>query len=152
MVIASVLTTPIAIWTISRWGIAAALIVGAIGLCLGTGLLATVDTPTTLAAPFAAMAALGASHAFNNLALQTELRDVASPEQLGTAAGRFQAARFVGAGLAAGLLGIHVTSNASSDEWHGLWIATLILSFALLVWAAASSKRGRLTRDRNYWR
>jgi predicted MFS family arabinose efflux permease len=145
MVIASALITPIAIRAISRYGVAATLIVGAIGLFLGTGLLATVDAPPSLAAPFAAMAAIGASHAFNNLALQAELRDVASPEQLGTAAGLFQAARFIGAGLAAGLVGINVTSNASSEELHGLWIATLILSFALLVWAAASSKRGRVT-------
>jgi hypothetical protein len=101
-----------------------------------------VDAQTSIVAPLTAMVALGASHAFNNLGLQAELRDVASPAQLGTAAGLFQAARFVGAALAAGLVGISVANDAITDDLHRLWMAAGILSIALLVWAAASSKRG----------
>jgi MFS family permease len=142
MVIVSALTTPIAVRTVSRSGVAATLILGATGLCLGTGLLAMVDAQTSIVAPLTAMVALGASHAFNNLGLQAELRDVASPAQLGTAAGLFQAARFVGAALAAGLVGISVANDAITDDLHRLWMAAGILSIALLVWAAASSKRG----------
>ena len=90
----------------------------------------------------AAMVALGASHAFNNLGLQAQLTAGASPARLGTAAGIFQAARFVGAALATGLLGITVASDAVTDDWRRLWITAEILSIALLGWAAVSSKRG----------
>jgi MFS family permease len=142
MVIVSALTTPIAIRTVSRSGAAATSLVGASGLCLGTGLLATVNTQMSMVVPLAAMVALGASHAFNNLGLQAELTGGSSPGRPGTAAGLFQAARFVGAALAAGLVGITVAGDAMTEDWHRLWLATELLSVALLGWAAAS-KRGR---------
>jgi MFS family permease len=91
----------------------------------------------------AAMAALGTSLAFNNLGLQAQLTNGVSPAQLGTAAGLFQAARFVGAALATGLLGITVTNDAATDDWRRLWIAGELLSITLFGWAAASLKRGR---------
>jgi hypothetical protein len=91
----------------------------------------------------AAMVALGTSLAFNNLGLQAELTGEVSPAQLGTAAGLFQAARFVGAALATGLLGMTVTNDAATDDWRRLWVAGEFLSIALLGWAAASLKRGR---------
>jgi MFS family permease len=135
----SALTTPIAIRTVSQSGFQRALVFGASGLCLGTGLLATVGTQTPIVAPLAALVALGASHAFNNLGLQAELSCTTSPRQLGTAAGLFQTARFVGAALAAGLVGIIVANDALTDSLHRLWIAVAILSFALLVWATRST-------------
>jgi hypothetical protein len=142
MVIVSALTTPIAIRTVSRSGAAATSLVGASGLCLGTGLLATVNTPMSMVVPLAAMVALGASHSFNNLGMQAELTGGASSGRLGTAAGLFQAARFVGAALAAGLVGITVAGDAMTEDWHRLWLATELLSIGLLGWVAAS-KRGR---------
>jgi predicted MFS family arabinose efflux permease len=142
MVIVSAVTTPIAIRIVSRSGAAATSLVGASGLCLGTGLLATVNTQMSMVVPLAAMVVLGASHAFNNLGLQAELTGGASSGRLGTAAGLFQAARFVGAALAAGLAGITVAGDAMTDDWHRLCLATELLSIALLGWAAAS-KRGR---------
>jgi hypothetical protein len=87
------------------------------------------------------MVALGASHAFNNLGLQAQLTGGAPAAGLGTAAGLFQAARFVGAALATGLVGITVASDAG--DWRGLWVAGEILSIALLGWAATSWRRGR---------
>jgi hypothetical protein len=143
MVMVSALSTPMAIRTVSRSGAAATPLVGASRLCLGMGLLATVTTETSIVAPLAAMVVPGAAHAFNSLGLQAELTDGASPARLGSAAGLFQATRFVGAALAAGLAGITVASDGFTDDWHRLWIAAEILSIALLGWAAASSKRGR---------
>jgi MFS family permease len=143
MAIVSALTTPIAIRTVSRSGAAATAMVGAGGLCLGTGFLATVETQTSLMTPLAAMVTLGAAHAFSNLGLQAELTAGASPPWVGTAAGLFQAARFVGAALAAGLVGLTVASDAMTEDWHRLWIATGLVSLALLGWAAASWKRRR---------
>jgi MFS family permease len=143
MVIASALITPMAARTVSRSGAAAASLVGAGGFCLGTGLLITVNGQTSVVVLMAAMAALGTSLAFNNLGLQAQLTNEVSPAQLGTASGLFQAARFVGAALATGLLGITVTNDAATDDWRRLWIAGELLSITLLGWAAASLKRGR---------
>jgi predicted MFS family arabinose efflux permease len=128
MVIASALTTPIAVRTVSLSGVGAALILSASGFCVGTALLATVDAQTSLVAPLAVMVTLGASLALSNLGLQVELRDVALPSQLGTAAGFFQAARFIGTGLGAGLVGI-----TNSDDLLGLGVTAGIVSLALLV-------------------
>ncbi len=140
MVIVSALTTPMAARTVSRSGAAATSLVGAGGLCLGTGLLVTMNAQTSVVVPIAAMVALGAAHAFNNLGLQAQLTNGASPAQIGSAAGLFQAARFVGAALATGLVGIAVASDAG--DWRRLWVAGAILSIALLGWAATSWKRG----------
>ena len=100
-----------------------------------------MNAQTSVVVPIAAMVALGAAHAFNNLGLQAQLTGGASPAGLGTAAGLFQAARFAGAALATGLLGIAVASDASTDDWRRLWVAGEILSIVLLGWAAASLKR-----------
>jgi Major Facilitator Superfamily len=141
LVIVSALITPVAIRIVVRSGVPRTLAVGASGLCLGTGLLATADTKTAMVTPLAAMVALGAAHAFNNLGLQAELSDVTPPERLGTAAGFFQTARFVGAGLAAGLLGLTVADGTIIDRLYRLWIAAGILSVVLLVWATDSLKK-----------
>jgi hypothetical protein len=98
----------------------------------------------------AAMVALGAAHAFNNLGLQAELSEVTPPERLGAATGFFQTARFVGAGLAAGLLGLTVANGTSTDRLYRLWIATGLLSVVLLVWSAstaASTRRPAHSKD-----
>jgi len=144
MVIASALTTPIAARTVSRSGAAAASFIGASGLCLGTGLLITVNEQMSVVVLIAAIAALGTSLAFNNLGLQAQHTDEVSPAQLGTAAGLFQAARFVGAALATGLLGITVTNDAATADWRRLWVAGEFVSIALLGWAAAALIKGAL--------
>ena len=148
LVIVSALITPVAIRTVVRSGGPRTLVLGASGLCLGTGLLATVDTQTPMVMPLAAMVALGAAHAFNNLGLQAELSEVTPPERLGTAAGFFQTARFVGAGLAAGLLGLTVANGTITDRLYRLWIATGLLSVVLLVWATDSRRRRRVHMTR----
>jgi MFS family permease len=150
LVIVSALITPVAIRTVVRAGAPRTLVVGASGLCLGTGLLATAETQTTMVMSLAAMVALGAAHAFNNLGLQAELSKVTPPERLGTAAGFFQTARFVGAGLAAGLLGLTVANGTMTDRLDRLWIATGLLSVVLLVWSAstaASTRRPAHSKD-----
>ena len=138
MVIASALTTPIAVRTVSLSGVGSTLILSASGFCVGTGLLATVDAQTSLVAPLAVMVTLGASLALSNLGLQVELRDLASPSQLATASGFFQAARFVGAGLGAGLVGITI-----ADDLLELAVTAGIASLALLVQAASRSQPRR---------
>jgi NAD(P)-dependent dehydrogenase (short-subunit alcohol dehydrogenase family) len=143
MVIVSAITTPMALRTESRSGPTMVSLVGAGGLCVGMGLLATVNAQTSMVVPLAAIVGLGASHAFNNLGLQAELTAGASPARLGTAAGFFQAARFIGAALATGLLGITVADDTIADDWRRLWIAAAFVSIALLGWSAMSWKRAR---------
>jgi len=134
MVIASALTTPIAVRIVSLSGVGATSILGAGGFCIGMGLLATVDAQSSLVVPLTAMVTLGASLALSNLGLQVELRDVASPSQFATAAGLFQAARFMGASLRAGLVGITI-----ADDLLGLGVTAGFVGLALLVWAASRS-------------
>jgi MFS family permease len=141
LVLVSALATPLAIRTVSRSGIPRTLVWGASGLCLGTGLLATVTAQAPMVIPVGAMVALGAAHAFNNLGLQAELSEVTPPARFGTTAGFFQTARFVGAGLAAGLLGIMVADAPTTDRLYQLWIVTGLLSVVLLVWATRSSTK-----------
>jgi MFS family permease len=148
MVIVSALITPMAARTVSRSGAGVASLVGAGGLCLGTGLLITVNEQTSVVVLISAMAALGTALAFNNLGLQAQLTGEVSPAQLGTAAGLFQSARFVGAALATGLLGITVTNDAATADWRRLWVAGEFLSIALLGWAATSLKSRHLVEER----
>jgi MFS family permease len=146
LVIASAVMMPLAAWTVARSGAAATSMLGAGGLCLGTGLLFAGNAEMSVALALAAMVALGTAHAFNQLGLQAELTAGASPARLATAAGIFQSARFVGAALATGLLGIMLANDAITDHWRQLWIAAGILSIALLGWTVLSSKRRRRTR------
>lgn len=69
MVIVSALTTPDGGPNRLTVGGAATSLVGASGLCLGTGLLVTANAQTSVVVILAARVALGASHAFNNLGL-----------------------------------------------------------------------------------
>ena len=145
MVIASALTAPIAVRIISLSGVATTLFLSAGGFCVGSGLLATVDAQSSLVTFVAVMVTLGASLALSNLGLQVELHDVVSPCQLVTAAGFFQAARFIGAGLGAGLVGITI-----ADDLLRLGIAVGFVSLALLVWAASRSQaKARGTHERH---
>jgi MFS family permease len=90
LVAASALATPIAVRVVSRSGFPRALAWGAGAACLGTLLLSAPGRQTPIAATGAALVAFGASHAFNNLGLQTELAEMTLPRQLGRAAGYFR--------------------------------------------------------------
>jgi MFS family permease len=139
----SALATPLAVRMVSRSGIARTLVLGAGGLSLGTGLLAMVGARTSIMALVAVVVLLGATNAFNNLGLQAELTDVTAPEELGTAAGLFQTARFVGAAAAAGLIGIVFTNGTTIDGLRWLCVAVASVSVALLAWAARRAAGSR---------
>ena len=91
----SALATPLAVRMVTRSGTARTLMLGAGGLLLGTCLL-VMGAHTSIIALIAVVGLLGAANAFNNLGLQVEMTEVTVSEQLGTAAGWFQTARFVG--------------------------------------------------------
>jgi MFS family permease len=137
------LATPFAIWTVSRAGTPRALVVGAGGLCLGAALLTTVGVQTSIVALLAAGLSLGVSNAFNNLGLQAELSHLAMRETIGTAAGLFQTARFIGAALAGGLVGVIFSNEPTTDSLHRLSVLNGVLSLALLAWAAERAVAAR---------
>src|SRR4030095_7411493 len=123
LVVLSALGTPLAVRMVLRSGTARTLVLGAGGLSMGTCLLAMVGAHTSLIVLVTAVGLLGATNAFNNLGLQVELTDVTASEQLGTAAGLFQTARFVGGAGAAGLIGIVFADGATTKGWHWLCVA-----------------------------
>jgi MFS family permease len=140
----SALATPLAVRMVSRSGITKTLLLGAGALSLSTCLLAMVGARTSLIVLIAIVGLLGATNAFNNLGLQVELTDVTVSDQLGTAAGFFQTARFVGGAGAAGLIGIAFAKGATTNGWHWLCVAVVALSLALLVFAARTAAASRV--------
>jgi predicted MFS family arabinose efflux permease len=140
----SALATPLAVRMISRSGITRTLLLGAGALSLSTCLLAMVGARTSLMVLIAVLGLLGATNAFNNLGLQVELTDVTVSDQIGTAAGLFQTARFVGSAGAAGLIGIAFAKGATTNGWHWLCAAVVALSLALLVFAARTAAASRV--------
>src|SRR5262249_50048858 len=67
---ASALATPIAAWTIARAGAARALLVGAAGLLVASGVLASIGTGTPMFVLVFVLACLGVPFSFNNLGSQ----------------------------------------------------------------------------------
>ncbi len=130
------LAMPFAIWTVSRAGARRALVLGASALCLGAALVMTVGVQTWMVALLAAGLSLGVSNAFNNLGLQAELSQLAMREAIGTAAGLFQTARFIGAALAGGLIAVIFSNGPTTDSLYRLSVLNGVLSLALLAWAA----------------
>jgi len=120
---------------VTRSGTARTLMLGAGGLLLGTCLL-VMGVYTSIMALIAVMGLLGAANAFNNLGLQVEMTDATVSEQLGTAAGWFQTARFVGGAGAAWLISFVFAAGATTNGLRWLCVALVSLSLALLVFAA----------------
>jgi len=148
----SALATPFAVGTVSHSGIPRTLVIGAAGLLVGAGLLATVRAQSSTIAIVATVAVLGAPFAFNNLGLQAEMTNVTAPAQLGAAAGLFQTARFGGAAVAGGLVGVAFANGATTSGLHWLCAVITSLSVALFAWAArraAASHAQRISMETN---
>jgi hypothetical protein len=82
-------------------------------------------------------------NAFNNLGLQGDLTVLARGGALGTAGGFLQTARFAGASLAAGLIGIVFAHGATTAALHRLAATIGALSLTLLGVAARRSFQKR---------
>jgi hypothetical protein len=64
-------------------------------------------------------------------------------QPLGTAAGLFQTARFIGAALAGALVGVMFANEPTTDNLYRLSGLNGVLSLALLAWAAERAVAAR---------
>jgi predicted MFS family arabinose efflux permease len=118
---------------VSRAGVRAALLAGAVPMLAGTLLLRTFGPGTTVLGVLAVAAVLGLPIGFNNLALQSALYGASEPERTGAAAGLFQTCRFTGAVLATSVLGIAFAGGVTTAGLHHVAAGLAGVSVVILV-------------------
>ena len=126
-----VIIAPLAGRFIDRYGSKLPMIIGAVLLTIGTGLLLTYYENSPLFWLLTIMAVLGMSNGFNNISTQTALYENVAPEDTGSASGLFQTSRYLGSILSGSLLGL--TFNAHLDQAHLHLVATVCFVFCLLI-------------------
>src|SRR5699024_5408893 len=115
-----------------------AVIVGAVLLLTGTGLLLTYQEESGLIWLLFIVSILGISNGFNNIAAQTALYEQEEEEDTGSASGLVQARRYLGAILSGSFLGMAFDQYLDMPHFHivvivGFFFCILILAltFAL---------------------
>lgn len=139
----SALTTPLAVKTAKRMGSAWLLLIGAMLLTVGAFSMLALDEHSSASMLFVLFALFGVPNAFDNLGLQRDLMGLVGAGELGTAGGFLQTARFVGAGLAAGLIGLVFARDATTAAVHRLAAIIGVLSLTLLGVAARRTLQKR---------
>lgn len=137
-----VLVTPVAARLVGRFGPRLPLVIGSVGLVIGSVLLFTLGDATPVAGIVGVSAVLGLPNGLNNMGLQAALYSAAPPEATGLAGGLFQTARYVGAILSTALLGLVLETHLDSAGLHRVAVVTTVLA-VLLVAAALSVRRAR---------
>ncbi|HET9780854.1 MAG TPA: MFS transporter [Candidatus Dormibacteraeota bacterium] len=137
----AVVVTPIASRLIARTGPRAPLIIGSAFMLAGTLLLFTLEPGVPVALFLVVMFVLGVPNAFNNLGLQAVLYAVTPRERISWAAGQFQTFRYVGATMAAAVLGSVFKTGATTAGLHAIAIVLAFVAAALLVASAVTRER-----------
>jgi MFS family permease len=137
----AVVVTPIASRLIARTGPRTPLVVGSAFMLAGTLLMLTLDRGAPIPLFLAVMFVLGVPNAFNNLGLQAALYAVTPPARISWAGGQFQTFRYVGATMAAAVLGSVFKTGATTTGLHG--IATVLALVAAVLLIASAITRGR---------
>ncbi|SET96085.1 drug resistance transporter, EmrB/QacA subfamily [Salinibacillus kushneri] len=127
----SVIISPLAGSLIDHFGSKTPMIIGALLLLAGTGMLLTYNQNSSLLWLMVIMAVLGMSNGFNNISAQTALFENVSREETGSASGLFQTSRYLGAILSGSLLG--VTFNQYVDTEHLHLVAIICFVFCLVI-------------------
>jgi MFS family permease len=130
--------TPLGARWIETRGLRFTLIVGGMGLIVGTGLLAVAAVTSSPIVILLLTAAMGAPYCVVSIAMSQALYASAAPKDVGMAAGILQTSRYVGAILATTVLGVVFVHGSSPDaprEWMTVVaIATgLAIAHALLL-------------------
>jgi MFS family permease len=136
-----VVLTPVAAWLVRRFGAGPALLIGSVGLLVGSALLLLVGDATPIAGILGVSAVLGLPNAFNNMGLQTALYATAPASQVGTAAGLFQTSRYFGAILSTALLGVAFNRHLSSGGLHRVALVAVVVAALLLIAAGLTLRR-----------
>jgi MFS family permease len=137
----AVVVTPVASRLIARTGPRAPLLVGSAFMLAGTLLLLTLERGAPIPLLLAVMFVLGVPNGFNNLGLQAALYGVTPPERISWAGGQFQTFRYVGATMAAAVLGSVFKTGATTTGLHGIAAVLALVAAVLLV--ASTITRGR---------
>ncbi|HET7339576.1 MAG TPA: MFS transporter [Candidatus Dormibacteraeota bacterium] len=141
----AVLMTPVASRLIARVGARPPLVIGSVFMLVGSLLLLALEADVPVALFLAVMFVLGVPNAFNNLGLQAVLYAVTPRERISWAAGQFQTFRYVGATMAAAVLGSVFKTGATTAGLHG--IAVLLAAVAAALVVASAITRGRSETD-----
>jgi MFS family permease len=140
----AVVVTPIASRLIGRVGPRAPLVVGSAFMLAGTLLLLPLGRGAPIPLFLAVMFVLGVPNAFNNLGLQAALYAVTPPERISWAAGQFQTFRYVGATMAAAVLGSVFKTGATTSGLHGIAAVLAVVAAVLLIASAITRARSAL--------
>jgi MFS family permease len=137
----AVVVTPIASRLIARAGPRLPLVIGSAFMLAGTLLLLTLNRGVAIPLFLGVMFVLGVPNAFNNLGLQAALYEVTPRERISWAAGQFQTFRYVGATMAAAVLGSVFKTEATTTGLHGIAIVLAVVAAVLLVGSAITRRR-----------
>jgi MFS family permease len=124
--------TPLGARWIETRGLRFTLIVGGLGLIVGTGLLAIAAGTVDPVAMLLITAAMGAPYCVVSIAMNQALYASAAPRDVGVAAGILQTSRYVGAISATTVLGI-VFADGSGADAPVQWITVVAIATGLAV-------------------
>ena len=136
-----VVATPLAARLIDRHGTRLPLVIGSVGLTVGSVGMLLVTDASPLWVIIAMSAALGIPNAFNNLGLQAALYERTPARNTGAAGGLFQTFRYVGSILATALIGAFLGERATTAGLHELALAMTVVAVTLVAVSAASRRR-----------
>lgn len=137
----AVVVTPAAARLIQHLGPRAPLVIGSVFMFAGTILMLTLGTSTPLAMLLVITFVLGVPNAFNNLGLQAALYAVTPATKISWAAGQYQTFRYVGATLAAAVLGSVFRRGATTTGLHDITAGLVLLSLGLIAASALTRRR-----------
>jgi MFS family permease len=121
-----------------RWPL---LVIGSAGLLIGSLSLLLVGTTTPVLLLVLVSAVLGVPNGFNSLGNQTAMYAAAPEGQVGTASGLYRTSQYVGANLAAALVGLGLGDHATDPGLHLLAVVISVISAGLLVAAVVRRRR-----------
>ncbi|MCL9758082.1 MFS transporter [Frankia sp. AiPa1] len=122
-------------------GIRRLLVLGSVGLLAGSLALLGLGATTPVIVLLLVAAVLGLPNGFNNMGNQTAMYAAAQPERLGTASGLYRTSQYVGANLAAALVGLTLGDQADSGGLHHLATVIAVISLLLVIAAALPTRR-----------
>jgi len=108
------------------------LVIGSAGLLVGSLALLLIGGSTPVALLVLVSAVLGLPNGFNSLGNQTAMYAAAPAEQVGTASGLYRTSQYIGANLAAALVGVGLGDHATDGGLHLLAAVISVISAGLL--------------------
>lgn len=143
MTVLSMLVTPATARAIRLHGSTPTRIAGFVLLLLATAAIQLLGDTTSVLLLLGVAVLLGVPNGVNNLSLQTKLYEAAPVERVGTSAGLFQTARYLGAISATSVLGVILEQDLSTRGMHHVGYLMTGVAAVLLILTLASYRRRR---------